>query len=299
MHKKAPVKGLDCLPVNLGGKTGRISGERPRRHLGAPDIVVNGEINNYGKHSNMQKKQVKPADYLFWAVKQPIENPLRKLLLIVLANRADKHGRSYASHSTLAVDCGCSTRAIQNPQTELEKAGLITVERRFKDGIKTSNLYTVNLANDVGNVVPIVGNEVPNRTERGSVPVGNEVPIKHPVLNTQLNTHINPIVPFDIFYSAYPKRVGRQSAQKAWNKLNPNEALINRIMKDIVDRVDQGMWDTGKGLQYIPGPAPYLNQCRWEDAIIPDPNKAITPEQRAAKTTQMLKEMDEEKSWIQ
>jgi hypothetical protein len=138
----------------------------------------------------MTNKKVKPADYLFWAVKQEMKNPLRKLLLIVLANRADKKGESFPSHATLAADCGVTTRAIQKPLSALEASGLISIQRRFKDGIKTSNLYTVNAVFAVGNVVPIVQNEVPNRTERGSVGVGNEVPIKHPVVNTQLNTQV-------------------------------------------------------------------------------------------------------------
>jgi hypothetical protein len=150
----------------------------------------NCEINKMESLYIMTNKKVKPADYLFWAVKQEIPNPLRKLLLIVLANRADKKGQSFPSHASLATDCGVTTRAIQKPLAALEESDLITIERRFKDGIKTSNLYTVKAVFDVGNVVPIVGNEVPNRRELRSVGVGNEVPIKHPVVNTHLNTQV-------------------------------------------------------------------------------------------------------------
>jgi len=219
----------------------------------------------------MTKTKVKPADYLFWAVKQPVENTLSKLLLIILADRADKHGKSWASKTTLARDCGCTSRAINDAQNRLKEAGLIDWEARTEKGVKTSNKYTVILAESDRNLLPIDRNLLPIDREASSYGVGKLVPIKHPSLNTQLNTQVTPIVPFDEFYCAYPKKVGRSSAKKAWDKLNPQPALINRIMKDIVDRVELGAWDTGKDKQYIPGPAPYLNQQRWEDEIIPRP----------------------------
>jgi Domain of unknown function (DUF4373) len=76
---------------------------------------------------------------------------------------------------------------------------------------------------------------------------------------------------FDDFYSAYPKRVGKDAARKAWNKLNPSQSLINQILNDIRQRVEQGAWCTGPGKAFIPGPAPYLNQEKWTDEIIPRP----------------------------
>jgi hypothetical protein len=226
---------------------------------------------NYGNILPMTNKKVKPADYLFWAVKQELPSTLDKLLLCILADMANGKGQCYPTHETLAKQCGCDPRSIIRAQKRLEKQGLIEVKSRAKDGIKTSNLYTVNMipmhVTQSHNVVTLCqeGGDI------GSGGVVTQSHIKHPVLNTQLNTHITPIVPFDNFYSAYPKRVGRAAALKAWEKLNPSPALISRIMQDIVSRVEQGAWCTGQGLQYVPGPAPYLNQQRWEDAIIPRP----------------------------
>lgn len=83
---------------------------------------------------------------------------------------------------------------------------------------------------------------------------------------------VAPVCGFEDFYSAYPKKVGRPEALKAWKKLNPSPALINRILLDISQRIEQGAWCTGAGKAFIPGPAPYLNQEKWTDEIIPRPD---------------------------
>ncbi len=77
---------------------------------------------------------------------------------------------------------------------------------------------------------------------------------------------------FQAFYDAYPKHTGRDDALRAWKKLKPDSSLINLIMTDIHRRVEEGHWCTGKGKAYIPGPAPYLNQKKWQDEIIPRPD---------------------------
>ncbi|MGI9570457.1 MAG: Lin1244/Lin1753 domain-containing protein [Desulfobulbia bacterium] len=76
---------------------------------------------------------------------------------------------------------------------------------------------------------------------------------------------------FDLFYSAYPKKVGKAAAIKAWNKLNPSPELTHSLITDCKNRVDQGAWCTGKGKAYIPAPGPYLNGEMWKDEIIPRP----------------------------
>jgi len=79
------------------------------------------------------------------------------------------------------------------------------------------------------------------------------------------------VIGFDEFYEAYPKKVGRDDALRAWKKLKPDQDLITHIMWDIDQRVRLGAWCTGKGKAFIPGPAPYLNQKKWRDEIIPRP----------------------------
>lgn len=70
---------------------------------------------------------------------------------------------------------------------------------------------------------------------------------------------------FDDFWSVYPRKVAKQTAIKAWGKTgaNDSQALTDTIIADVKRRVDSE-WK-GKDVQYIPHPATYLNQRRWED----------------------------------
>lgn len=217
----------------------------------------------------MSKAKVQSADYLFWAVKQQTGNQLRNHILIILADhRNAKTGQCDPSHSTIAKRVGCTDRSVREHIAALEKSGLIAVQRRSKEGLKTSSQYSFPLVIPDRKEIPNDRNVVPIGTEGDSVGVRKELPIKHQYLNTKLNT-ITPIVPFDTFYDSYPRKTGKQAAEKAWKKLSPSPALIDRIMRDIAERVEKGHWCTGPGKKYIPGPGPYLNQHRWEDEIIP------------------------------
>ena len=72
--------------------------------------------------------------------------------------------------------------------------------------------------------------------------------------------------PFDKFWAAYPKKVAKPVAEKAFQKLNPSENLWKRIISDVEARKTSRDW-TKDGGQYIPNPSTYLNQRRWEDEI--------------------------------
>lgn len=69
---------------------------------------------------------------------------------------------------------------------------------------------------------------------------------------------------FDEFYAEYPRKVSKPNAQKAWAKLKPDEELRKTILADI-QRRKGGEWAGKDRAQFIPYPATYLNQRRWED----------------------------------
>jgi hypothetical protein len=76
----------------------------------------------------------------------------------------------------------------------------------------------------------------------------------------------NPVVPFGFerFWSAYPKKTAKPVASKSWEKLQPDESLIAEILAAIerARATEQWLRDDGK---FIPHPATWLNQRRWED----------------------------------
>lgn len=78
---------------------------------------------------------------------------------------------------------------------------------------------------------------------------------------------------FDLFWRAYPKKVGKEAARKAFSRVKaPLESLLTAIERQKCGN----QWTTENG-RFIPNPATWLNQGRWEDEV------AQTPLGRAAK----------------
>lgn len=69
---------------------------------------------------------------------------------------------------------------------------------------------------------------------------------------------------FSIFWETYPKKKAKQEAEKAWKKLNPSEELLRIILRAIGRQKQTEQWQKEKG-KYIPYPATWLNNHRWED----------------------------------
>ncbi len=66
---------------------------------------------------------------------------------------------------------------------------------------------------------------------------------------------------FKRFWNIYPRRVGKPQALKAFKKQNPK---IEDLEKALAWQVKSEQWQKD-GNQFVPHPATYLNQRRWED----------------------------------
>lgn len=69
---------------------------------------------------------------------------------------------------------------------------------------------------------------------------------------------------FDAFYKAYPKKVGKGAAQKSFTKLHVNEQLLKDMLLALEKQKTTKQW---QDIQFIPNPATWLNQRRWEDEL--------------------------------
>jgi hypothetical protein len=69
---------------------------------------------------------------------------------------------------------------------------------------------------------------------------------------------------FDLFWGKYPKKKAKDDARKAFEKREPTEALLAVMLKaiDWQRRTEEWQKDGGK---FIPYPATWLNDARWED----------------------------------
>jgi hypothetical protein len=71
---------------------------------------------------------------------------------------------------------------------------------------------------------------------------------------------------FDQFWAIYPKKVGKKAALNIWTRLKPDKDLLEQILRAVEKQKKLDQW-TKDGGQFIPNPATWLNQCRWEDEL--------------------------------
>lgn len=108
-------------------------------------------------------------------------------------------------------------------------------------------------------------NDKDNKTSCSPKPV-NEDAVKAPEKKKQSEVIEKR---FERFWSVYPKKVGKGDARKSFLKINPSEALLGKMVTAVIAASSSFQWKKDKG-QYIPNPATWLNQQRWEDEVPPD-----------------------------
>lgn len=69
---------------------------------------------------------------------------------------------------------------------------------------------------------------------------------------------------FEIFWSAYPRKTGKGKAETKFLSIKPSDELFEQMMSALKEHKSSEEW-TRDGGQYIPYPATWLHQRRWED----------------------------------
>lgn len=69
---------------------------------------------------------------------------------------------------------------------------------------------------------------------------------------------------FDRFWDAYPRKESKPAARKAFDKVRPDGELLSKMIDSIERWKRSQQWQENGG-QFIPYPASWLNQRKWED----------------------------------
>ena len=73
---------------------------------------------------------------------------------------------------------------------------------------------------------------------------------------------------FAEFWKTYPKKVGKAAALKSWKRIKPDAELFERIMQAVTSAKESEQWIRESG-RFVPNPATWLNQGRWDDELTP------------------------------
>ena len=166
--------------------------------------------------------------------------------------------------------------SIRNGLKELEQNGYLVRSRvRDESGKLTSAEWTVSDQPMLGKPMlenPMLENPMlENRTQYNT----KEYNTKEFITKEFITKDIPPISPkggkdcsdlFNQFWTAYPKHIAKQSAVKAFEKLKPDEKLLEAMLKAIEMQKESKQWEKDGGA-FIPYPATWLNQRRWEDEL--------------------------------
>jgi len=141
-------------------------------------------------------------------------------------------------------------REYQGDKTNAERQKRYRERASTGDSVTSSNGYSA-----LRNVTSVMRNGVTLEENRGE--------------ENRSEKKIPPIVPpygedFIAFWKAYPKRTGKGAAWKAWQKTKRERPALAVILKAIEQQSGGSGWLRDGGA-YIPNPATWLNQLRWED----------------------------------
>jgi len=193
------------------------------------------------------------------AMKAKVGNPLRKLVLIKLADNASDQGECWPSVPYIAEQCEISERSVQNHIKQLVEDGLVSVEeRKSSNGLNRTNVYKLNLRTGA-NAAPsgaqaAPGGESPAPGGEPAAPVsgaGAAPGISH--LSEPVNEPVNENL-FDQAWALYPKRAGgnsKSAALKAWDA-RVREGVAPLVMLEGVKRYAKFVSQTGKiGTEFV------------------------------------------------
>ena len=101
----------------------------------------------------------------------------------------------------------------------------------------------------------------------------------------------NPQTPFGRFWDAYPKKVGKIDAERAFKKV---KVPIDKLLSAIETQKRSDQWQK-QGGQFIPNPATWLNQGRWDDQV--EPCQVNNTSQMGDMELEAIKRMMSDEKW--
>lgn len=228
-----------------------------------------------------------------------------KVVLLGIANH-DGDGGAWPSIETLCKYANRSERAVQYAISRLVELGeLVVVDQdggtHQTDPRYRPNLYvlTVRCPPDcdgtvqhrttpgVQSVAPLDDSGVQSSAVRGATDRGSGVQPVAP--EPSIQPSLEPPVSFADFWELYPRKIGKGAAEKSWKVAIKREDPVV-ILARLHERVE--WWRRARTeKQFIPHPATWLNQKRWDDEL--DPIRRSAASQTGAAEERAVRMRDE------
>jgi hypothetical protein len=204
---------------------------------------------------------------------------------------ASKHGGVLPSLEDMAFELRVSMLVCTMKIDALKAAGLIDGDKRLKphgwekrqyksdtstERVKRFRERSSNVTETVTETVPDTDTEADTETEQIQIKKTNKKSRSKPLADSD----------FEKFWSSYPKKVGRGAAERAWKK------AVQLATAEEITRIAK-VYPWGDDKQFIPHPATWLNQQRWQDQLGDDTPKPKTKEEQDAFLQEHYRKMEE------
>lgn len=183
-----------------------------------------------------------------------------------------KRGQLITTYPKISEECGISVQQARTILDRLKSTGKITVKITPKFSIVTILDYDSEETDNIQSNSRTTGcqqaeqqpNNSPSLLYKESKNIRKKEPCAPREGGGSENFEKFRSANFEKFWSAYPKKTAKQQALKAFEKLNPDEKLLNTILSSLEQHKRSVQWTKENG-QFIPYPATWLNGRRWED----------------------------------
>lgn len=171
---------------------------------------------------------------------------------------------AWPSQSRIKAETSLSHSTVLKYLKVLETAEWIT---REKGNSTTNTRYTINvpLMTAMG-IAYAEGRSRDNlRRSPDDLGVGRDTTSN----NNSNNKRIKALIPFDQFWTIYPRKTAKKAAEKSWSKMNEEDQkqAICYLQKEPF--ADQSV-------KYIPHPSTFLNGERWNDELPTEQQQGAT-----------------------
>lgn len=146
--------------------------------------------------------------------------------------------------------------------------------RRNRMGTVDNDRQRPSTTVDEAQPEPTKGNETPNIKEKEKENIKKKIKERSKRTGTPA-----PDPGFDRFWEAYPKKVSKEDAVRAFNRIGVDDVLLGRILSAIQKQKRTAQWQEDGG-RFVPYPATWLNGHRWEDEVQAAPAGGAAQAQR-------------------
>jgi hypothetical protein len=194
---------------------------------------------------------------------------IEKMVLLVIADHASDDGtEAWPSQATIASKASISIRTVQRAVNSLVEAEYLWMQKGAGGSAtcredRRPHKYTINIKR-------LRGDTESSRDERGDTESINGATVATPTgrLSRPMNHPNKPSneTPdgFNLFWKAYPIKVGKGAAQKAWEK-----AIKIEQPDVIISGASRYADDPNRHPSFTAHASTWLNAQRWNDSALP------------------------------